>query len=121
MRDSRGIWIVVALGLYLLGCRKPVEEIQAHSFQEGMTLEAAYGDLLDNVSWERVSEETEIYVRVSGGLKYRWERLEVRYDAEAMPPVVLDFTLGETIYPAERFAAFLTDAYWRQELRPGTP
>lgn len=103
------------------GCSKPVEEVRSHVFAADTTLAAAYGQLLSNVAWEKVSEETGTYVEVSGILRHREETLRVRYALKPRPPVVLEFSVGGTTHPAEKFPTFLTDACWRLEIAAGLP
>lgn len=115
MKEAR--LVVIALWLLcLIGCRKPVEDLQQHTFTD-KPLAECYAQLLSNIAWTKLREEGESYIEVSGILRHEQTRLTVRYEAKAVPPVVVHYTLDDAQREPETFAAFLTEAFWRLELR----
>ena len=113
----RAIILLSLSSILLVGCfSKPVEEIQQHEFTAGTSLQQAYGELLDNISWQKVKVDKQSYVEVRGIIKGSAETLVVRYEVKPRPPVVAMFEHNGNSGSAAEFAKFLHNLQHRRAI-----
>ncbi len=102
---------LAALFLLLTGCSdvRLVRRVQATMPDGRTTLDRAYAELLENPRWERVIQEPDAFVRVTGSLKGGGPDLEVYYTTEGEPPRLAWFVSAGRRQPGTEFPAWLRE------------
>ncbi len=108
--------LIVVLAMISGGCGKtPVQKVQDHMFGE-VTLDQAYGKLLNDPVWRKVKIDKVNYIQVSGTLKANGEAFDVNYAYRQIPPVAAYAKYAGNRYEADALAELVTDMLIMYEL-----
>ena len=115
-RSKISVVLIVVLAMILGGCGKtPVQKVQDHMFGD-VTLDQAYGKLLNDPEWLKVKIDKVNYVQVSGTLKVNGEAFDVNYVYKQTPPVAAYVKYDGNRYEADALAELFADIFILYEL-----
>ena len=103
--------LVVGLAMIAGGCGKtPVQKVKDHMFGD-VTLDQAYGKLLNDPVWRKVKIDKVNYIQVSGTLKVSGEAFDVNYAYRQRPPAAAYVKYDGNRYEADALAELLADIF----------
>ena len=115
-RSKISVVLIVVLAMILGGCGKtPVQKVQDHMFGD-VTLDQAYGKLLNDPEWLKVKVDKVNYVQVSGTLKVNGEAFDDNYVYKQTPPVAAYVKYDGNRYEADALAELFADIFILYEL-----